>query len=145
MVAIKMIVKTGNVQYQKTSRQNMHIFMIVWLDFVYELFFIRQFSLCLLKFSTAVLMDLKEFTLKSIMQTSVISALSFISSLKVTPGSSNFSSLEIHGESSICRGGIMEKVVGNILFMLKMVKLRELTSSKKLKKKKVHENFYQQK
>lgn len=66
MVAVKMIVKTGNVQYQKTSRQNRHIFMIVWLDFVYEVFFIRQFSLCLLKFSTAVLMDLKELTLKSV-------------------------------------------------------------------------------
>lgn len=59
MVAVKMIVKTGNVQYQKASRQNMHrVFMIVWLGFVYGLFFIRQFSLCLLKFSTAVLMDL---------------------------------------------------------------------------------------
>lgn len=143
MAAVKMIVKTGKVQYQKASRQNMHIFMIVLLDFVYELFFIRQFSLCLLKFSTAVLMGLKQLTLKSVMQTSVISALSFISSLKVTPRSSNFSSLEVHGESSVCRGGTMEKVVGKILFMLKLAKLRELRSSEK--KKKVHGNFYQRK
>lgn len=33
MVAVKMIVKTGNVQYQKISRQNMHSFYdcLAWL------------------------------------------------------------------------------------------------------------------
>lgn len=68
--------------------------------------------------------------IEGVTQTLIISALSLTSILKVMPGSSNLSLLEILSESTVFSRWTTEKLVSSTLFVLKLVKLRELTPFK---------------
>lgn len=86
MVAVKMIVKTGNVQNKKVSRKVCTVFMIACLALVYSFYSLSSFPCCLeILYSTSH--GFIAAHIEGVTQTSVISALSFTSSLKVMPGS----------------------------------------------------------